>query len=340
MSNPNQPGQEKFEQDFESFLRSEDSSIHVLYRKLPHVEPDAQLDARVRALAQRALGGQAVAAASAQTAARPRRWLPVLSAAACVTLAAGLAWRIAPNVWTSKKETSAAVISPQPSDKLTPTVSSDVPAPGLTPAQSASMADSATSNPTRNAAEAVARAELARAVTSKTVASRPISASTPAAKAATAQRSEFAPAPPPMASPPVSAQAPAASAPTGFASTPSQAAAAAAKLAAPVPEPQPAAEAVTDQTWSESEKMENAASVRKAAAMRAAPTSSQSSMGGIWHGSYPPDIPPTRELRLAVVQDLLGQGRHDDAMKAYADFRKRYPHDTWPADLLDQLNQK
>jgi hypothetical protein len=83
---------EKFERDFESFLKDDDSTLAALYRKLPRPEPDEKLDSTVRAMAQRA-------AATALARLRRPRWLPALSAAAVVALAAGIAFRIGPQVW-------------------------------------------------------------------------------------------------------------------------------------------------------------------------------------------------------------------------------------------------
>ena len=47
------PGQD-LDAGFDAFLRENDSRIKTLYRKLPHPEPDTELDSRVRALARRA----------------------------------------------------------------------------------------------------------------------------------------------------------------------------------------------------------------------------------------------------------------------------------------------
>ena len=84
-----------FDQEFESFLESSSSRLSELYRKLPQAEPDARLDAAVRAQAQRAI---ATVAAPARTPARGR-WLPALSAAAVVAVAAGIAFQLGPQLW-------------------------------------------------------------------------------------------------------------------------------------------------------------------------------------------------------------------------------------------------
>jgi Meckel syndrome type 1 protein len=87
---------EQFEREFESFLKDDDSRIAALYRKLPRPEPDAKLDAAVLAMVRRA------AAATPPARARTPRWIPALSAAAVVALAAGIAFRIGPQVWQAR----------------------------------------------------------------------------------------------------------------------------------------------------------------------------------------------------------------------------------------------
>src|SRR5690349_21057026 len=88
---------EQFEREFEDFLDQENSRVAALYRKLPRPEPDARLDAAVQAMARRAQ------AAAPRTRARTPRWIPALSAAAIVTLAAGIAFRIGPTVWQERE---------------------------------------------------------------------------------------------------------------------------------------------------------------------------------------------------------------------------------------------
>jgi len=88
---------EQFEREFEDFLDQENSRVAALYRKLPRPEPDARLDAAVQAMARRAQ------AAEPHARARTSRWIPALSAAAIVTLAAGIAFRIGPTVWQERE---------------------------------------------------------------------------------------------------------------------------------------------------------------------------------------------------------------------------------------------
>src|SRR4051812_39947557 len=88
---------EQLEREFEDFLNQEDSRVAALYRKLPRPEPDAKLDAAVQAMARRAQ------ATVPRTRAHTPRWIPALSAAAIVALAAGIAFRIGPTVWQERE---------------------------------------------------------------------------------------------------------------------------------------------------------------------------------------------------------------------------------------------
>jgi len=122
MSDEKTRAQQQFELEFEAFLRNDEAQLAALYRKLPLAAPDAQLDARVRALAQRELalsddGHTSGAKADVEDAnltptrmyLRHPRWLPALGAAAMLVLAAGIAWRMAPSAWTSRERTNAPV---------------------------------------------------------------------------------------------------------------------------------------------------------------------------------------------------------------------------------------
>ena len=106
-------GKEKFERDFELFLSDDDSRLAALYRKLPQAEPDARLDAAVQAMARRTV---ASAPPATRTPARTR-WLPMLSAAAVVALAAGIAFQIGPQLWqrsARQPETQSAAVPAAP----------------------------------------------------------------------------------------------------------------------------------------------------------------------------------------------------------------------------------
>ena len=113
-------GNPKFERDFEAFLDGGDTRMDELYRKLPQAEPDARLDSAVQAMARRA-----VAATIPISAARQRRWLPVLSAAAVVALAVGFAFRLGPQLW----QRPASVPPIEPVATPAPPATGSTPAP-------------------------------------------------------------------------------------------------------------------------------------------------------------------------------------------------------------------
>ncbi|MDE2084626.1 MAG: hypothetical protein KGI64_07165 [Xanthomonadaceae bacterium] len=131
-------GNPQFERDFEAFLESDDSRLDALYRKLPQPEPDARLDAAVRALAQRA-----VAATARTPVAAHRRWLPVFSVAAVVALAAGIAFQIRPQLWQRPASQPGAEPASVPSAPPAPAVALS--------AQKASAATAATAAPAAHA---------------------------------------------------------------------------------------------------------------------------------------------------------------------------------------------
>ncbi|MHB8678150.1 MAG: hypothetical protein ACYC7G_00250 [Rudaea sp.] len=127
-------GNPQFERDFEAFLEGGDSRLDALYRKLPQPEPDAHLDAAVRALAQRAVAATARTSVAAQ-----RRWLPAFSVAAVVALAVGFAFRIGPQLWqrpASQLETEPAIAPSAPSPPaMAPSAQKASAAPAATAAQ-------------------------------------------------------------------------------------------------------------------------------------------------------------------------------------------------------------
>ncbi len=104
MSDEKDIAKQKAEQDLDASLRADEARLAALYRKLPQVEPDAQLDARVRAVAQRALLSETAATPVIPTIHKPARWLPAVSAAAMLVLASGIAWRLGPQVWPAHNE--------------------------------------------------------------------------------------------------------------------------------------------------------------------------------------------------------------------------------------------
>lgn len=131
-------GNPQFERDFAAFLRGDDARLEALYRKLPQPEPDAPLDAAVRALAQRA-----AAATTRKPIASHRHWLPVFGVAAVVALAVGFAFRLGPQLWQRPSAVApaepAAESAPAPMALPEPAMESQAPAPA--PAAKAAALD-------------------------------------------------------------------------------------------------------------------------------------------------------------------------------------------------------
>ena len=137
-------GNEQFERDFEAFLKEDDSRLAALYRKLPRPEPDAKLDAAVLAMAHRTLNPHLVATPLPSTTSRRRvRWLAPLGAAAGLVLAAGVALRLGPQVWSEHNAAPASmrdngVIEVRPLDEApAPPPASPAPPPAQAPAAAA-----------------------------------------------------------------------------------------------------------------------------------------------------------------------------------------------------------
>lgn len=139
------PGDGSFDREFEWFLESSSSRLSELYRKLPQAEPDAQLDAAVRALAQRA-----TTATTRKQIAAHRRWLPVFGVAAVVALAVGFAFRLGPQLW----QRPAAVAPAEAVVAPTPPANRTAPAAGSAPAALASPEPAAESSAPAPAAKA------------------------------------------------------------------------------------------------------------------------------------------------------------------------------------------
>lgn len=163
-------GNPQFERDFEAFLSGDDSRLAALYRKLPQAEPDARLDAAVQVMAQRSV---VTATPNSHTSARRRHWLPLLSAAAVVALAAGIAFQIGPQLWqrpASQSEVEPVAIpstpppaAPPPAEMAPSTQKAAAPAATAAPAAQAPAAESrkmenAASRPAPRAFPAPARA--------------------------------------------------------------------------------------------------------------------------------------------------------------------------------------
>ncbi|MGH8123101.1 MAG: hypothetical protein ACREPT_10070 [Rudaea sp.] len=353
MSDEKNIAQQKFDREFDEFLRDDDSRLAALYRKLPQPEPDAQLDARVRALAQRATREPASSAATGARIAARRHLnrVPALGAAAAFLLAAGIAWRIAPQIWSAPNQVVAPAA--ETASRMFPTDRETGAMPMATGKPSAPAAYGGASNGPATAANAFPTKASAQRVLQRPAAAVPSTAS------ALSRRELPQPAP---AAPAKTTETPA----QAFPATPALAKepardkmekvenTASTLAAAPLTEAAPAADVVrVDENEQKQRAVDQAAAQQgllhensaKTAPMPQATPVAQSKCpvplrGKDWNGAYPPDIPPSDELRFAYVLGLLQQGHRQLALKAYADFHEHCPRDLWRQDLLDQLDLK
>ncbi len=359
MSDEKNIAQQKFDRELEEFLRDDDSRLAALYRKLPQPEPDAQLDARVRALAQRAAREPSSSAATAAQIAvrRHSNRLPAIGAAAAFVLAAGIAWRVAPQIWPARNEVAAPAA--ETTSVAAPAAErAAAPAPSAAGKPGAPAADSMASN-----APAIADAFPAKSLALPAPPRQTKLEGAPSTAGALSRRES------PMAA--TAARAKAIEAPAqAFPAAPAPARepardklekvenAASEPIAAPLAAPAPAAnitridenerkQRAGDQFAAQQGlQHENAAKSAPAAALQGAPAAVAQLKcpiplrGKDWQGTYPPDIPPSDELRFAYVLRLQQQGHRESALKAYTDFHEHCPSDQWRRDLLDQLGVK
>ncbi|HZP67167.1 MAG TPA: hypothetical protein VFB32_12770 [Rudaea sp.] len=365
-------GNDQFERDFEEFLKAEDSSLDALYRKLPQPEPDARLDAAVLAMAHRALNPGLVATPRAPAAARKRvRWLPALGAAAGVVFAAGIALRLAPQVWNEHRTAAPqgardqGVIHVLPVDA--PAISSPPPASPPPPPSAA------------NTTTAVPPAALAGKTGATPATTPPPFPAAPARELARARNNQAQPAP---AKPEVRADAEqldakkaeivqnAEPAPQAFPAQPkaehetmdaverTQAVARGAwwDRVEPTGKEEPKAEAAdTASAASNSASGFAAAPAPSAPVQAAAPTPppaerataapagaaskmrAPSTQAPSEESSYSPEVRRNSHLYpeswVAAIQKLVRDGKHEEALENIELFRKKYPDYRLPADL-------
>ena len=334
-------GNDKLERDLEAFL-GDDSRVAALYRRLPKDEPDATLDAAILAQARAAVAPRRV---------RPR-WLPAMGAAAAIVIAAGLAYRIGPQVWTERSAVSekaeqrvaAPASAPVPQQMPSDASAQNAPLPQApTPPTKASSLEtqSVTGSAMRRADVEPARDEAKDKLRLEKQDSEDRKAAAPAfAKqaaqghvqterqtavardelgAAAAQRET--PARAKAATP--TAQLDAAPAPRfDAAPAPPLEVSPATPAAMAVPAPKPAAP--------EPSAFPTAAGVSRKAAAAPPPPAAESaqSVADIESTLYP-------EHWVSDIQKMLKDGRRDDAIRNLVAFRKRYPDYTLPDDLRD-----
>lgn len=286
--------QPPIDHELESLLRGEDSRVAGVYRKLPQPEPDPALDAAVRAMARRALQS------AAPVRARRPRWMPTLAAAAVIALAAGVAMRMGPRVW-SPSSTAPALQSPVMSGQRSEPLSSAVTAkPFARDLPAAAPAPQPMQSPPAAAAARMSAPPPASAKSS--AAARPA----PARPAATDERER--------ASTRQMPKAETAAAPEAFPPPASPA-----RKATP--------QSVPVQQAHEAQDLDGAAAAttpsRPATSPHAAPQAKDANAL-----LYP-------EHWLANIRQALHEGKRDEALRSLANFRKRYPDYTLPEDLRD-----
>jgi Meckel syndrome type 1 protein len=326
-------GNDKLERELELFL-ADDSRVAALYRRLPKDEPDARLDAAILAQAR---------AAVAPRRARPR-WLPAMSAAAAVVIAAGLAYRVGPQVWNERSAVSEkseqSVAAPAPAAQ-TPKDA----APVNEPMQQAetSVAPPLRTEAVSSNAMAKQQVELERAQVGKLQDKRRATEEQKPAPAAVAKRAAQ-PAPPSdsayardsmdATSAPAGASAVQPQAMKSLASPPRldavpapTAESAAAPVAAAPPKPM---SAPAPSAFPTAAGAAYAPAAPPAAATAPAPARERAAQSAvdIEVNLYP-------EHWIADIHQMLKDGRRDDAIRNLIEFRKRYPDYKLPDDLRD-----
>ncbi len=308
-------GNEKLERELESFLKENDSRVAVLYRKLPRPEPGAELDSTVLAMAHRAV--------PASMHPRRPRWLSAIGAAAMVVLAAGVAFRIGPQIWQSHTIAPAATHDESATKNVTKVHRQNEPLLAAPPPVSP-VAEPAAALPAQAQADMVAKPE-ALPPRSEAAPMRAPSAGRHAAPTPPSQKVENAEPQPatPMAFPGRALRKPAMDSVGPRLAVPAkpqamQANDASGAAAAPEsPSPQTA------------EQVARPAAKTARAALRPYPLTAVRQ----WNRSWSTNEPQTREQWIAVIEHLLSEDRHDDAVQALAEFRERFPDDELPPDL-------
>ncbi|MBO9663457.1 hypothetical protein [Dokdonella sp.] len=281
------------DQDLERLLADDGGEFGALYRRLPRAEPPRRLDRSVLAEAARAVHG---------TRPRRQRWLVGFGSAAGLVLAAGVAWHVGHE---ALRQQSPEAVHGTPS--YVPVKPIEAPARRH---ESKPAADAASAPAAEAPAAAPASANVA--AETETHAAKPA-----VEKAAPSQRRAPAPAP---AAPP------------------------AAPVAAPEPQPMlqsapaPAAEAEKREAFGAADS--TAASAGESAALskqaaetvpkreRATGTPALSSSAELRR-----DMQLAPELWLARIQQLVKQGRRQQAIKSLQLFRRAHPDWQLPDEL-------
>lgn len=305
-------GNEQLERELESFLAGPDSRLAALYARLPQPQPDAKLDAAVRAAAQRAI-------ATTSRRARPR-WLPALGVAAVLVIAASVAIRLGPQIWQQHARTQPAVqkAATQPTQEPSAPVAPAAPAalpPGPVPEPPAMSS----SKPHRTPSEASSGTPAMRQAPAKAT-SRAMLKAPPPVDAAT--RAEATPRDMPAAFPKAPAQTSNSTAPVQRPAAAKAAlqgrdnAEATGTLAAPA------------SGLSAPARDQATAPAREKSRAAARPVHAYSAETLRNSHLYP-------ESWLAAIRHLIREGREGEAAENIALFRQKYPDYKLPADIRE-----
>jgi hypothetical protein len=315
-------GNEKLEGELESFLAEENSRVAALYRKLPHHEPDAKLDAAVLAMARSAVASK-----------RSRNyWMPALSAAAIALLVVGISYRTILQEWRERATAAAQSTINEPA-ATPPPPKSEVQAFPAAPEQTPTAAlGGATASAPTPAAKPIASDALARrkaADLPRATAAPPLResiAQPQAASAAVQNRMDKSAAN--VAPPPLSDSAPLQQFDANV---------------SPPKEPEKEtvdagvsghaqAEQALDRAESVPSMLKNASpsAVATPAPPASAPAASSAAAMRIAPGNhlYP-------EHWIENIEQLLRNNKRDEAIRNLNEFRKQYPDYPLPDDLRD-----
>lgn len=282
------------DQDLERLLADDGGELGALYRRLPRAEPPRRLDRSVLAEAARAVHG---------TRPRRQRWLVGFGSAAGLVLAAGVAWHVGQEALRQQDhEATRGTPTYVPVQPIEAPARRHEAAPAETAKRPADVAPPAAATPAPESAPAEVRARAAKP-TAAGDAPRPRSVPAPA---------PAAPPPPPAAAPEPQPMLQNAPAPARGETEQREAAGAA---------------AVTDSvtaTAAESKQADEAPQKRE----RATGTPALSSSAELRR-----DAQLAPELWLARIQQLLEQGRRQQAIESLQLFHRVHPDWQLPDEL-------
>ena len=293
-----------------------DADERALAARLPRLhgrdEPDAAMDARILAAAHAALSPAPVAK-------RRRGWIVPLTAAASVSLAVGLAWRLqsppAPGIAPASAPVASEVASGENDQRFMDSVDAPPPSANAVQSRPVPMVSPARQQalPTGDAARIAREVAPTEPAAESTSAAPMFVPPPPAASMADAMPVEVAappPAPPAPPAPVTTQGAMARSAPTDVGASATGAAMPA--QAKRIRQNEAEAAATLDTVTSEE--------FAKAVDEEDVPPATM-------------DAPAARDAWLRRIGELQQQGRVDDAKASLAEFRRRYPDAVLPPEL-------